>query len=175
MTPTVAVQRYRRLVLKCARRYARPGIEAEDLAQVGFMALVRCAEQYDDGGRFVSVASVSVHRALRAYLRTDGKRGRKHAVLLSLDAPLDGEEMCLHDVLGVEPPEREVGDVLWRIIDALPNTDRDLLRRWACGARVTELAAEHGVSHQAVSRRVRLALERVRTRWRAASRNRAAA
>jgi hypothetical protein len=50
----------------------------------------------------------------------------------------------------------------------LPKKDRELLTRWAFGARLKELGVEYGVTHQAVSHRMRLALERLRARWRAA-------
>lgn len=122
-------EQVRRLVLKYAGRwavYGGNGVEAEDLMQVGFIAVLRAAETFDSrsGNKFTSY--------LDPVLKTEfsiatGQRTRKQQMdplqsAASLDAPLTddtGDPFTLADTL--EDPAAEAA---FREVDELDRRER---------------------------------------------------
>ena len=72
------VEQHRRLVYSVARGYARSGHDLEDLAQLGFLGLIRAAEDFDPAGGF-AFSTVAVFRIRSAIVEGLGRlRGPIH-------------------------------------------------------------------------------------------------
>ncbi|MBX3215225.1 MAG: sigma-70 family RNA polymerase sigma factor [Labilithrix sp.] len=167
-------KQYRWLVERIANRYARPGIDVDDLVQEGYLGLINAFETWrpDGGSSLKAWASLHVRSAICKAL--DAADPGFETV--SMDAPTSVGERgaSLHDVLGT-PAEEDVPtqeDVIDEIetntivreeVDRLPSNHRVLLTMWAGtpvddGKTHQQIANELGCSRQLVTLRFGQAL-----------------
>ncbi len=102
-----------------ASRYRNRGIDAEDLAQVARLALVKAARGYEPGhGRgFPAYAVPTVTGEVKRYFRDRGWAVRPPRRLQELRADLGTEEERLRQSLGREPTDAEVAEPLGVAVD----------------------------------------------------------
>lgn len=153
-------------------------MEVEDLIQEGFIAFLRAAETYQRGGRMTFLGWLDLHlktafnEALGVRRVRDYREPLQWAVSLSQPIGEPGGD-TLADVLpwfdtGLEEAEREIwGEQLHAaMVDALAELPADWrrildLRYWQ-GQRTKQIAAEEGISHQAIADKTARALKRLR-------------
>lgn len=151
-------ERVRRFIARTANYYipyTRPGTEADDLVNTGYIALVKAVEYFepDKGANFLT--------ALKFYLRAEfgaacgWRTGKKDPILTaaSLDRPLkDGDDRTLEDI---QPSSRdEIGEAerrIWlsqlrralsRAMDELPPDEREAFLRRFWKEQTTQDAAK---------------------------------
>src|SRR4051794_17873522 len=85
-----------------ARRFIRPGMAGEDLAQVALLGLVKAADRFDPGAgvRFVSFATPTILGELRHHLRDNGWALHVPRSLQELAAQVQRAEAELGERLG---------------------------------------------------------------------------
>lgn len=175
--PFVARQARRRV--RASQAGGAPcSVEVEDLIQEGFIAFLRAAETYQRGGRMTFLGWLDLHlktafnEALGVRRVRDYREPLQWAVSLSQPIGEPGGD-TLADVLpwfdtGLEEAEREIwGEQLHAaMVDALAELPADWrrildLRYWQ-GQRTKQIAAEEGISHQAIADKTARALKRLR-------------
>ena len=163
-------KQYRWLVERIANGYARPGIDAADLVQEGYVGLMEAFDTWrpDGGSSFKAWASLHVRGAIcRALAAAD-----PGFETVSMDAPSDiGERgVSLHDVLATPPEgdaptqedtvdEIETTAIVREEVDRLPSNQRVVLTMWA-GTPVDD-----GMTHQEIANELRCSRQLVTLRF----------
>ncbi|MBD5168892.1 MAG: sigma-70 family RNA polymerase sigma factor [Oscillibacter sp.] len=141
----------RRLVWQQARRWAAGGlggVEAEDLQQAGFIAVLRAADSFDSskGAKFTTALDYYLKQEFTAAVGQRTKRNRMDPLqsAVSLDAPLtddEGDPLTLTDTLPDPAAEaafeniveqdraKRLHDVLEAVIATLEPNQRVAVRR----------------------------------------------
>ena len=111
----------RRLVWQQARRWAaggRGGVEAEDLQQAGFIAVLRAADSFDSskGAKFTTALDYYMRQEFTAAVGQRTQRDRLDPLrsAVSLDAPLtddEGDPLSLADLLPDPNAEADIEEV----------------------------------------------------------------
>jgi len=168
------IEQYLPLANSAARRFARRGVERDDLAQVAALAVVRAVDRRDPGRSELLAAYVhrSVYGELRHHLRDRAAAVRVPRAALHEDSAarrtaqwpleLSGDE-CAGDEAPLEDVslERALITRAARALDARQR--RILLLCFFLDWTQEEVAAELGVSQAHVSRLLADALHRMRT------------
>lgn len=145
------------MVVRHVLRY-HPHFEYDDLFQEGAIALCRAAKFYDGRAKFSTYGITCIRRQLFRIVRRDTPRSRRARPLADLyDAPDERDVMAL----------RETTQSLLRLRVAmadLPAIDRRLIRDRMEGRTLRELAAERGVSTEAIRQRANRIIGRLRSR-----------
>jgi len=133
--------------------------EAEDVVQDVFLRLWRRPDRFDperSAGRSWLLTVVR-NRSLD-HLRRRGCRVREDVADLAERLP-DPHTPDLVDELDAEARNRQ----LWQMVDALPPTQADLIRRaYVSGQTHQEIASETGLPLGTVKSRIRLGLDKLR-------------
>jgi RNA polymerase sigma-B factor len=169
------IELYLPLAHLAAQRFARRGVEREDLAQVAALAVVRAVDRRDPRRRDLLAAYVnrSVDGELRHHLRDRGATVRVPRASLSDDSPArrtaqaplplaeeewSGEETLVEDLT----LERALIARAARALDGRQR--RIVLLRFFLDRTQEEVATELGLSQAHVSRLLADALKRMRSR-----------
>mgnify|MGYP004591887623 FL=1 len=152
-------------------------VDAEDLMQEAFLAMLRALETYQGGGgmSFLGWWKMYLRKAfngalgmLRSASRCDPVRRCE-----SLHRPVGEGGELLGDLLeDRENPVEELERALWReelrralrlALEELPGSNREMVvRRYCQGVKLRQIAAEAGTSTQAVSETTRRTLKTLR-------------
>ena len=100
---------------RVARRYARRGVPVEDLQQVAYLALTRCAQNFDGsrpGAEFLSYAVPSMRGEVRKYFRDHGWMVRPTRRVQEVQSRAFGAVDPLTAQLGRPPQPREIAEHL---------------------------------------------------------------
>lgn len=95
-----------RLVAHIAKKYARAGLEQEDLVSIGSIGLIKAVSSFrPEAGRLTAYASRCVENEILMALRSN----KKNRLTLSLSEPIgadrEGNEIMLVDILGCDADE----------------------------------------------------------------------
>lgn len=165
-----------RLVAHIARKYARPGVDQDDLISVGSLGLIKAVSTFrPEAGRLTPYAARCIENEIRMVFRAERKY--KDVVLMgdSLGPDQDGAEMQLSDLLGTEPDlvPREAETAIearraLRLMEkVLDEREREVVRL-RCGLSDDDPKPQHevarrlGISRSYVSRIEKKALEKLR-------------
>ena len=93
-----------RLAAHIAKKYARPGVDQDDLVSIGALGLIKAVDTFrPEAGRLTAYASRCIENEIRMHFRS----GRRHRDLVlvgdSLGQDKDGNEVPLSELLGTEP------------------------------------------------------------------------
>lgn len=150
-----------------------PAVDLDDLIQEGRLGLLRAAERFDAarGAKFIRVAKLWIEARMRRWCaknRTcvtlpDFYRGGAFIFSHSLDVtPPDHDEAPINRLAASEPAP-DLTEDLAAALDRLTARKRHILRRcYFDGASVKQVAAELGISHQAVTLHKRDAFTKLR-------------
>jgi RNA polymerase sigma factor (sigma-70 family) len=118
LTPDDAIEQCRASVRHLAKRFARQGIESDDLEQEGYFAVLQALPRWepDRGVSFSHYAGRCVRFHLTGYVRTMRRRGMigKRAPLdagVSFDAEED-DGSSLHERIGRSPSPEDMIEIL---------------------------------------------------------------
>jgi RNA polymerase sigma factor (sigma-70 family) len=132
--------------------------QSEDLAIEAFTCLYRFRENYSPGRPFRIWIFFQAKMVLCRYYRSRKRRRiRQVQSDLSLEFAVAPDDSCETELFA-----REQTEVLGRCVTGLKVTQADGLRRLLAGATQVEIAAAHGITHQAVSLRLQGGLQRLR-------------
>lgn len=131
---------------RVAARFARPGLEREDLVQVAAVGLIHAADRFDErrGVPFVAFALLTVQGELRHYVR-DASRRLASEGSWSLPTELSREDERLARI-----EERLAVEDLLQALDA--RCRRIVVLRFECDLTLREIAGQLGLSEGHVSR-----------------------
>ncbi|HEY0583272.1 MAG TPA: sigma-70 family RNA polymerase sigma factor [Chloroflexota bacterium] len=143
--------------LACRLVYDR--CEAEDIVQDVFLTLYGHPECFDpDRGTSRAWLLTVVRNRTMDHLRRRAGRSREDVSLLA-DRLADPHIPDVIDLLDAAARST----VLWRLVDELPATQADLIRRaYVSGQTHQQIAAETGLPLGTVKSRIRLGLEKLR-------------
>lgn len=165
-----------RLVAHIAKKYARSGVEADDLVSVGAIGLMKAVQTFrPEAGKLTAYASRCIENEMRMALRANRKN--RNVVQLDSAATVDkeGREMPIIDLLGTDPDL--VSDAAETAIEAkraLALMEKTLQKREMEVVRMRygliageprpqhEVAKALGISRSYVSRIEKKALEKLR-------------
>ena len=173
---TALVEHNLRLVAHIAKKYARPGVDQDDLISVGSLGLIKAVQTFrPEAGRLTAYASRCIENEIRMAFRADRKH--RNVVLLgdSLGQDRDGNDVQLSDLLGTDPdivPDAaetaiESGRALRLMARALDEREAEVVRL-RYGLADGEPWPQHrvaerlGISRSYVSRIEKKALEKLR-------------
>lgn len=175
MTYEWAARQYRPLVSNMARRFAIGGVEPEDLAQEGYIALFACVDTWraDGGASFPSYAMLRVRAAIsQAALRArrGGLGGDWPTVFprVSMDGELDESGTTLHELLGGDASqEGALGDAeehhRFRVaVASLAFKERAVMEGHASGLTLEEIGAQMGFTRERARQILKVATGRLR-------------
>ena len=165
-----------RLVAHIARKYARPGVDQDDLISIGSLGLMKAVSTFrPEAGRLTAYASRCIENEIRMAFRSERKH--RDVVLMgdSLGRDADGSEVQLSDILGTEPdlvPREaetaiEAGRAISLMDEVLDGREREVVRL-RCGLFDGEPKPQHevarrlGISRSYVSRIEKKALGKLR-------------
>lgn len=167
-----------RLVAHIAKKYARSGVDADDLISIGSIGLIKAVNTFrPEAGRLTAYASRCIENEMLMHLRANRKN---HNVMLfgdSVGTDKDGNERTLDELVGTDP--NLVADQVETSIEsrrALAMLDEALEPREAQVIRMRyglvdgEPQPQHavakalGISRSYVSRIEKKALEKLRAR-----------
>lgn len=154
------------LIKFAVRRHVTDRSEIDDLMQVGRLAMLRAATQYDPAlGRLATYAIGKIRAAARRHaMRSRCSFRLSHELRDSkefdlyearLDAPIlsvvGARNLTLHDYLAT-PVADEIGVDVMAMVDVLPKRERDVLSRLYGHEPETleQIATSRGVTKQAV-------------------------
>lgn len=149
-----------RLAIDAHRRMpglARQAGDVSDLAAVAMVGLCRAAARYDHGRRvkFVTFGCLCAKQAIAREIEQANAK-RRTATFEALDDDVHGAE----DAPGLDDDERQL---ILDAVDQLPPRWREILRaRFMEGKALREIAAELGVTIQAVQQSHAAAIARLR-------------
>ncbi len=165
-----------RLAAHIAKKYARPGLEQDDLVSIGALGLIKAVETFrPEAGRLTAYASRCIENEIRMHFRA----GRRHRDLVlvgdSLGQDRDGNDVPLSELLGTEPdlvPRAaetaiESARALRLMGEVLDAREAEVVRL-RCGLADGEPWPQHrvaerlGISRSYVSRIEKKALEKLR-------------
>ena len=173
---TALVEHNLRLVAHIAKKYARPGVDQDDLISVGSLGLIKAVQTFrPEAGRLTAYASRCIENEIRMAFRADRKH--RNVVLLgdSLGQDRDGNDVQLSDLLGTDPdivPDAaetaiESGRAMRLMARALDEREAEVVRL-RYGLADGEPWPQHrvaerlGISRSYVSRIEKKALEKLR-------------
>lgn len=153
-------------------------VDAEDLIQESFIAMLQALETYQGGGRmsFLGWWEMYLKTAYNKALGVQWEKALYDPIhqCISLSAPLGAEDGgTLADVIPDRDDTIEAAEAaLWReeLREALDAALADIPKEWRMltegryihGKKLQELAAEAGISHQSVSDKTARALKHLR-------------
>lgn len=146
-----------------------PGVSQEDIDSQAIHGLVKAANTYHPSkGSFSGYAS----QVIRNYLgHLNFKQGEQAPVSTSLDAPLGGEEGDdgdLHSKISdegspsVDSDQSEGALLIQQEVEALPEPDRSMVRRWMNGESYRDMQADFKISFMQIRNRVSAAMGKIR-------------
>lgn len=99
----ILIEHNLRLVAHIAKKYARSGIDADDLVSIGSLGLIKAVATFrPEAGRLTAYASRCIENEILMALRAN----RKNRQNLSLNEPIgadhEGNEIMISDILGTE-------------------------------------------------------------------------
>ena len=165
-----------RLVAHIAKKYARAGLEQEDLVSIGSIGLITAVSSFrPEAGRLTAYASRCVENEILMALRSN----KKNRLTLSLSEPIgadrEGNEIMLVDILGCDaddvPRKAEIriesARALKLLATALDERERRVvLLRYGLVDGIArpqhEVAEALGISRSYVSRIEKRAIEKLR-------------
>ncbi len=165
-----------RLVAHIAKKYARSGLESDDLVSIGSIGLMKAVDSFrPECGRLSSYAARCVENEILMALRSDKKNRGNVSLFDTIGADRDGGEVRLMDVLASD--EDSVPDRVERRVEclrasralrqALDEREQTVLRL-RCGLdgddplTQREVGRRMGISRSYVSRIETAALQKLR-------------
>lgn len=111
---SVLVERYTGLVRGIARRYANPGVEIDELRQVGYLGLVLAIQRFDPerGSNFAAFARPTVAGEIRRYFRDKRRWVRLPRRVQESKAQVTAGTEALTHELGRSPTVAELANHL---------------------------------------------------------------
>ena len=165
-----------RLVAHIARKYARSGVDQDDLISIGSFGLIKAVNTFrPEAGRLTAYASRCIENEIRMYFRASRKHRELSVVGDSLGHDAEGNEIQLGDMLGTEPDlvareaetAIESARALRKMNEVLDERESEVIRL-RCGLEDGEPWPQHrvasrlGISRSYVSRIEKRALEKLR-------------
>lgn len=142
-----------------ARLTGRTGADVDDLQQAAVLGLPRALEDWDPG---IGGLPTWLDWCCRAAVRAELRRLRGPAPVVRARAAANPGASTPHEAVDDAREQRQRMAAVRRALRALPDRDREIfLRHFRDGETVVSLAAERGVTHQAVSERLRRMLAAV--------------
>ena len=165
-----------RLAAHIAKKYARPGVDQDDLISIGSLGLIKAVRTFrPEAGRLTAYASRCIENEIRMFFRAHRRAGAAMTMGEALGVDRDGNEIQLDELLGTEPDlvpreaetaiesaramrlmgevldarEAEVVRLRYGLVDGEPRPQH-------------EVAARLGISRSYVSRIEKRALEKLR-------------
>lgn len=93
-----------RLVAHIVKKYARTGVDADDMISIGSIGLIKAVHTFKpEAGKLTTYASRCIENEILMYLRANRKN--RNVVLMSdsIGTDKDGNEMTLADLVGTDP------------------------------------------------------------------------
>ena len=155
-----------RLVGYMAQKYKSTGIDFEELTSIGYMGLVKAANNYQpERGKFSSLACQTIYRDIMYCIRK-----RKHSIrCISLDSERcnrDGDSYSLQESLGTEDPDIQRLDntgMYEDMMSCLNRKERIAIELVVVRGEKQRIAADQmGISQAYASRLCRKGLEKMR-------------
>jgi RNA polymerase sigma-B factor len=115
------VSRHERLVWSIAWRYRGNGEPVEDLAQEGFIGLIRAIERYDASSpaKFSSYAAVKIAGSIEHYLRDRSGAIRQPGWVQEMQSRVRREGQKLAQTLGRQPSMAEIAEALGETVERI--------------------------------------------------------
>ncbi|MEG2936086.1 MAG: sigma-70 family RNA polymerase sigma factor [Clostridium sp.] len=158
---------FKNYIYKSAMHIYVSGYDQDDLMQLGYMTVMKAAQQYDvERSNFVNYVTLAITNNFRALIRN---RAKDNAVG-SLDADL-GEGFSIGNILldeGVNIEEdyvnEELGKMLEEAIEGLPFKLQEIIKYVYIDEKgnFKEYAKECGINYNTVIKRKNLAFEKLR-------------
>ena len=165
-----------RLAAHIAKKYARPGVDQDDLISIGALGLIKAVHTFrPEAGRLTAYASRCIENEIRMFFRANRRARATLNMGEALGVDRDGNEIQLSELLGTEPDlvPREAETAI-ESARAIKLMDEVLDAREAQVVRLRyglvdgeprpqhEVAARLGISRSYVSRIEKRALEKLR-------------
>ena len=166
-----------RLVAHIVKKYARNGVDADDMISIGSIGLIKAVHTFrPDAGKLTTYASRCIENEILMYLRANRKYSNIVMMGDSIGTDKDGNELTLSDLVGTDP--NLVSDEVETAIEsrrALALMERELDERELTVIRMRyglfdgepqpqhAVAKELGISRSYVSRIEKTALEKLRS------------
>ena len=165
-----------RLAAHIAKKYARPGVDQDDLISIGALGLIKAVHTFrPEAGRLTAYASRCIENEIRMFFRANRRARATLNMGEALGVDRDGNEIQLSELLGTEPDlvPREAETAI-ESARAIKLMDEVLDAREAQVVRLRyglvdgeprpqhEVAARLGISRSYVSRIEKWALEKLR-------------
>jgi RNA polymerase sigma factor for flagellar operon FliA len=173
MSTTTLVEQYVPLANKLAfqKKKSLPKfIDIEDLRSAAYLGLVEAANRFnpDLGVCFSTFAYPRINGAIIDYLRDQGwmKRGEAHHIL-SLDAPMADNEMCLlGETVAAKEEITDQEEVLEVISLNLDNQAKSVLKHYFIDElSMKEVGEKFGVTEGRISQLIKEYKNRIRADW----------
>lgn len=165
-----------RLVAHIVKKYARNGVDADDMISIGSIGLIKAVHTFrPEAGKLTTYASRCIENEILMYLRANRKYRSIVMMGDSIGTDKDGNELTLSDLVGTDP--NLVSDEVETSIEsrrALALMDRELDARERTVIRMRYglidgapqpqhvVAKELGISRSYISRIEKKALEKLR-------------
>lgn len=159
------------------KKFGRTMANDEDVVSEGYIALCIAAATFDEGrgGKFSTYATAVIINRTRRLIRTKKMKKRaKDDEVISLDAPIMGMDedafvgdtvSASHETIEEEYIRQERQRHLRRLAAKIAE-EAPMLVRAKSGARQMELAAEEGISFQAVGQKIRRRQKKIVDKYR---------
>lgn len=154
-------------MLKLACRFARPGVDVEDLLQEARIALLAAIQSYEPGHG--TALSTWAWRPMYQAVEREAKRAARASLVTAAYDDIDDEERTddrsvpVPDEVSREMDAEEAPAAVSSLLDGLDATDALILRlRRAEGLSLRETGERVGLSHGAVAKRERAAMAKIR-------------
>ena len=93
-----------RLAAHIAKKYARDGVEQDDLVSIGTLGLIKAVQTFrPEAGRLTAYASRCIENEILMYFRANRKHRNTLLMGDSLGTDKDGNEIELSELLGTDP------------------------------------------------------------------------
>lgn len=125
-----------RLVVYIAKRFESPKVSLEDMISIGSMGLIKGVQTFklDKNIKLATYASRCIENEILMYLRKISKTLTEISLDETLNVDIDGNELCLKDLLGTEKDElyfdmlnKEKEVIMYKAIEKLKKREREII------------------------------------------------
>lgn len=166
-------ERNLRLVIYVAQKFSNSGIETEELFSIGSVGLLKAANTFkpDKNIKFATYAATCITNQILMFIRSNKKFSHEVSLEEPLSTDVDGNKICIEDVVGYEDmaiENNENAELLYTAMKVLPEKQKEVINRlYLTGDKVTQrdVGKNMGFSQSYIARIEGKALKKLRNEF----------